>query len=69
MASIVEDLLKSFELVMKEPWSPSLSGQERIWFLVYDPSSQKRIYKLISEDRVHYVAPADYIQMALNLTS
>lgn len=25
-----------------------------------DPSSQKRIYKLISEDRVHYVAPADY---------
>jgi len=33
---------------------------------VFDPetwndlSSQKRIYKLISEDRVHYVAPADY---------
>jgi hypothetical protein len=25
-----------------------------------DPCSQKRIYKLISEDRVHYVAPADY---------
>jgi 2-hydroxy-3-keto-5-methylthiopentenyl-1-phosphate phosphatase len=25
-----------------------------------NPSSQKRIYKLISEDRVHYVAPADY---------
>jgi 2-hydroxy-3-keto-5-methylthiopentenyl-1-phosphate phosphatase len=25
-----------------------------------DASAQKRIYKLISEDRVHYVAPADY---------
>lgn len=26
-----------------------------------DPSAQERIYKLISEDRVSYVAPADYI--------
>jgi len=43
MASIVEDLLKSFDLVMKEPWSPSLSGQERIWFLVYDPAEQRKV--------------------------
>lgn len=43
MASIVEDLLKSFELVMKEPWSSSLSGQERVWFIVYDPAEQRKV--------------------------
>lgn len=43
MASIVEDLLNSFELVMKEPWSSSLSGQERVWFLVYDPAEQRKV--------------------------
>lgn len=43
MSSIVDNLLKSFELVMNEPWSVSLSGQERVWFLVYDPAEQRKV--------------------------
>ena len=33
----------AFEKVVKEPWSTSLSGQERIWFLVYDPAEQRKV--------------------------
>ena len=43
MASKIDQLLSAFELVVNEPWSTSLSGQERIWFLVYDPAEQRKI--------------------------
>jgi len=43
MASKIDQLLSAFELVVNEPWSTSLSGQERIWLLVYDPAEQRKI--------------------------
>jgi hypothetical protein len=43
MASKIDQLLSAFELVVNEPWTNALSGQERIWFLVYDPSEQRKI--------------------------
>ena len=43
MASKIDQLLSAFELVVNEPWSTALSGQERIWFLVYDPSEQRKV--------------------------
>ena len=43
MQSKIDQLLKAYEKVVKEPWTPSLSGQERIWFLVYDPADQRKI--------------------------
>lgn len=43
MPSKIDQLLDSFEKVVNEPWSSSLSGQERIWFLVYDPADQRKI--------------------------
>lgn len=43
MATKTEQLLLAFEAVINEPWSNSLSGQERIWFLVYDPAEQRKI--------------------------
>src|SRR5512136_2006150 len=43
MASKIDQLLAAFELVVNEPWTAALSGQERIWFLVYDPSEQRKI--------------------------
>jgi len=43
MASKIDQLLSAFELVVNEPWSNALSGQERIWFLVYDPAEQRKI--------------------------
>ncbi|MCB0748384.1 MAG: DUF1788 domain-containing protein [Ignavibacteriae bacterium] len=43
MPNLVDRLLTAYELVLKEPWSSSLSGKERIWFLVYDPGEQRKI--------------------------
>ncbi len=43
MQSKVDRLLTAYEKVVKEPWAPSLSGQERIWFLVYDPAAQRKV--------------------------
>jgi len=43
MASKIDQLLSAFELVVNEPWSTSLSGQERVWFLVYDPAEQRKV--------------------------
>ena len=43
MASKIDQLLSAYEVVVNEPWSTSLSGQERVWFLVYDPAEQRKI--------------------------
>lgn len=43
MASKVDTLLAAFEGVVNEPWTSALSGQERVWFLVYDPAEQRKI--------------------------
>ncbi|GAH36912.1 unnamed protein product, partial [marine sediment metagenome] len=43
MNSKVETLLINYEKVLKEPWSNKLSGQEKVWFLVYDPVEQRKV--------------------------
>jgi len=43
MKSKVDQLLDVFEKVVNEPWSSRLSGSERVWFLVYDPSEQRKL--------------------------
>lgn len=43
MASKIDQLLPAYEVVVNEPWSTSLSGQERVWFLVYDPADQRKV--------------------------
>jgi hypothetical protein len=43
MASKVDQLLSAFERVIGEPWTGTLSGQERVWFLVYDPAEQRKV--------------------------
>ena len=43
MASKIDQLLSAYETVLNEPWSVSLSGQERVWFLVYDPAEQRKV--------------------------
>jgi len=39
----VDDLIKKFGNIIKEPWTKGLSGQEKVWFLVFDPSDLKRM--------------------------
>lgn len=43
MQSKVDQLLSAYEAVVNEPWASSLSGHERIWFLVYDPIEQRKV--------------------------
>lgn len=43
MATRIDLLLDAYEKVVQEPWSSALSGQERIWFLVYDPAEQRKV--------------------------
>ena len=43
MQSKIDQLLAAFDKVVQEPWSNTLSGQERIWFLVYDPAEQRKV--------------------------
>lgn len=43
MQSKIDQLLEAFEKVVNEPWSTTLSGQEKVWFLVYDPSEQRKV--------------------------
>lgn len=49
MASKIDQLLYAYEVVVSEPWSTSLSGQERVWFLVYDPAEQRKVDLRIGE--------------------
>jgi len=43
MVSKVDTLLTAFERAINEPWTGALSGQERVWFLVYDPAEQRKV--------------------------
>lgn len=43
MASKVDELLNVYEKVLAEPWTGMLSGQEKVWFLVYHPSEERKI--------------------------
>lgn len=39
----VDDLIKKFGNIIKEPWTKGLSGQEKVWFLVFDPNELRRV--------------------------
>ncbi len=43
MANKVDALLARFEMVIKEPWTGTLSTSERVMFLVYDPAEQRKV--------------------------
>jgi len=41
--SEVEELLKAYERFVSLPWNETLSGAEKVWFVVYDPPQERRI--------------------------
>lgn len=47
--SEVDQLLSHYEDILKLPWGNSLSGAEKVWFVVYDPSNERRIRLRIPE--------------------
>jgi hypothetical protein len=47
--SEINELLTAYEDILSLPWQNSLSGQEKVWFIIYDPSNERRIRLRISE--------------------
>ena len=43
MASKVDMLLTSYENVINEKWDATISGKEKIWFLVYEPNEHRKV--------------------------
>ena len=41
--SEIDELLKAYEPFVQQPWNQSLSGAERVWFVVYDPAQERRL--------------------------
>ncbi len=41
--SVVEDLLDRYGERVRLPWDRSLAGDQRVWFVVYDPAQERRL--------------------------
>lgn len=41
--SKIDELLQMFERIIKEPWPKGLSGQEKVWFLIFDPLDLRKM--------------------------
>lgn len=48
MSEIV-DLLKAYEDFVSLPWNETLSGAEKVWFIVYDPPQERRLRLRMAE--------------------
>lgn len=42
-------LLKAYESHVSTPWRDGLSGSERVWFLIYSPSNERRLRHRLDE--------------------
>ena len=49
MSNNIDELVTAYEKVVKGNWTTTLSGQERIWFLVYEPDTQRKVYFRLSD--------------------
>ena len=45
----VEGLQRAYERFVKLPWDERLSGQQRIWFAMYEPAQERRLRLRIQE--------------------
>lgn len=66
MASKVDSLLESFEMVINEPWVGTLATSERTMFLVYDPAEQRKIdFRLPDFESATRKASKDWVLISL----
>lgn len=47
--SAIEELLSAYQAHVKRPWDPTLAGQQRVWFAIYDPPQERRLRARIGE--------------------
>lgn len=50
--SEIDGLLSAYDQILNLPWKGNLSGPEKVWFLVYDPSNERRIRLRLPEFEV-----------------
>jgi hypothetical protein len=41
--STIDRLLSNYSRQVRLPWSPNVSGKQRIWFAVYPPAEERRV--------------------------
>jgi Domain of unknown function (DUF1788) len=41
--SAIDRLLSNYSRQVRLPWSPNMSGKQRIWFAVYPPAEERRV--------------------------
>jgi hypothetical protein len=65
--SKVNQLIEKFESIIKEPWSTGLSGQEKVWFLIFDPIELRKVYFKLGEfEMATKNANRDWLSISLN---
>ena len=47
--STIEDLVAAYRRHVSRPWDASLAGDQKVWFVVYDPAQERRLRFRISE--------------------
>jgi len=47
--SKIYQLLEKFEGIINEPWPKGLSGQEKVWFLIFDPMDLRKMKLKLGE--------------------
>lgn len=45
----IDLLIAAYESQVSTPWRERLSGSERVWFLVYSPSNERRLRRRLEE--------------------
>ena len=65
--SEIDELLKAFEDFVRLPWKQSLAGPEKVWFLVYDPSQERRIRLRLGEFE-NITKKSGHLWLGLDLT-
>lgn len=50
--SEIESLLRNYENLVRLPWPRSLSGPEKVWFVIYDPPHERRVRLRVPEFEV-----------------
>ena len=65
MANNIDGLIQAYEKVVSGKWQETLSAQERIWFLVYDPDSQRKVdFRLIDFENTTKKAGKKWVRIS-----
>jgi Domain of unknown function (DUF1788) len=51
--SAIDYLLNNYSRQVRLPWSPNMSGKQRIWFAVYPPAEERRVRAHLPQFETH----------------